>query len=72
MDKYIEHSQLRKVWFLKLKSKRNQFKATMSNLMRALLLHKYGGSYLDMDTISIKSFPKDVSNFVIDGENFHS
>jgi len=74
MDKYLEQSQLGRLWLSKLKAVKNQFKATVSNLMRALLLYEHGGSYLDMDTISIKPFPKDIANFVIHGKmtcSFH-
>jgi len=68
MDEYVERSPLRKVWLEKLKPKINQFKATMSNLMRALYFStNMVGLFLDMDTTSIKPFPKDIANFVVDG-----
>jgi len=68
MDEYVERSELRNVWQRKLKPRRHIFKATQSNLMRALLLHRHGGSYLDTDTISVKAFPPDLPNFVAQGK----
>ncbi len=35
-----------------------------SDLLRFLLLHRYGGTYLDLDQIVVQKFPEEASNFI--------
>jgi len=65
MEGHIKRSRLSKVWLEKYKPVSEKHGSSISNLMRILLLHKYGGAYLDSDTISKQPIPADIPNFVV-------
>ncbi len=56
-----------------LNKESHSYKVQISDLLRLLLLSKHGGAYMDSDTVSLKPFPSDIANFVIEGKptNFH-
>jgi len=66
MDQYLEKSIWRKVWLEKLKPSGHS--CFRSDLLRVLLLEKYGGAYLDYDTISMLPIPIDIPNFAVHGK----
>ncbi len=35
----------------------------LSDVVRVSLLYKYGGTYLDTDTVTLRQLPEDVPNF---------
>ncbi len=39
----------------------------ISDLMRPRILSMHGGAYMDSDTISLKPFPRDIHNFLVEG-----
>ncbi len=39
----------------------------ISDIMRPFILTMYGGAYMDSDTVSLKSFPSDIHNFLVEG-----
>ncbi len=39
-----------------------------SDLLRLLLLQKFGGAFLDADTVSMGPVPTDIPNFIMSGE----
>ena len=60
---FISDSILRDIWKEGLIQRSKFFVSHFSDVMRFLLLHKFGGTYLDMDQIVLKSLP-DLPNFL--------
>ena len=60
---FISHSILRGIWEEGVIQRSKFFVSHFSDVMRFLLLHDFGGTYLDMDQIVLKSLP-DLPNFL--------
>ncbi len=44
----------------------------ISDVMRPTILSMHGGGYMDSDTVSLKKFPSDIKNFLVEGKlTFH-
>ncbi len=43
----------------------------ISDIMRPFILTMYGGAYRDSDTVSLKSFPSDIHNFLVEGAKLY-
>ena len=60
---FVSDSELRGIWEAGVIQRSKFFVSHFSDVMRFLLLHKFGGTYLDMDQIVLKSLP-DLPNFL--------
>ena len=60
---FVSDSELRGLWEEGIIQRSKFFVSHFSDVMRFLLLHKFGGTYLDMDQIVLKSLP-DLPNFL--------
>ncbi len=39
----------------------------ISDLIRVIILSMHGGAYMDSDTVSLKPWPSDIKNFLVEG-----
>jgi lactosylceramide 4-alpha-galactosyltransferase len=60
----ISESTLEKLWKTK-KIQSSQFLTShLSDVVRFLLLKKFGGIYMDLDALTLKPLPNDIPNYV--------
>ena len=62
-ETFVSDSKLRAIWEEGIIQRSKFFVSHFSDVMRFLLLHKFGGTYLDMDQIVLRSLP-DLPNFL--------
>ncbi|XP_063977537.1 lactosylceramide 4-alpha-galactosyltransferase-like [Diachasmimorpha longicaudata] len=63
MEDYVANTMLEKWWSSEIVNKSNWPVHHMSDILRYLTLYKFGGTYLDLDVIVMKSLEK-LTNFV--------
>ena len=63
VDRFIESSPLKDLWTSECVQKSDFLTSHLSDVLRYLVLFKYGGTYLDSDQIVLRHFPA-LPNFV--------
>ncbi len=65
----IASSEVADFWFgNNISSPRHQFyRNQLSDVVRLILLDRFGGAYLDADTASRAPVPTDIKNFIVEG-----
>lgn len=63
VESFISSSPLKPLWTLRRIQKSKYLISHLSDVLRFLILHRYGGTYLDMDQLVMRPLP-DVPNFI--------
>ena len=64
-------TELQELWESGQVQASEHFLSHCSDLLRFLLLTRFGGMYMDQDVLSVKPLPKDIPNFLVSEGNNH-
>lgn len=63
-ESFVAGTPLERVWADGRVAASSFLVSHASDLLRFLVLHRYGGTYLDLDQVVVRTFPDDVPNFI--------